>query len=38
MELDSSGDDLFAEPGQVVLVGAAWFADQPVQAQSLEQS
>ena len=35
-QLESGGDDLFSELGQVVLVSAAGFADQSVQAQALD--
>jgi hypothetical protein len=34
-QFESGGDDLFSEPGQVVVVSAAGFADKTVQAQTL---
>ena len=37
-ELHSGGDDLLSKPGQVVLVRASDFLDQPMQAQSFEQT
>ena len=37
-QLDSGGDDLLSKPGQVVLVRAADFLDQSVQAQAFEQA
>ncbi len=37
-QLHSGGDDLLSKPGQVVLVRAADFLDQPMQAQAFEQA